>query len=76
MKNVMNFNIRTLKDIRDIELPIMKIAVANVGSDSNMEYLKHLKKMFGQEIKVVTSGRYGSISSRPGAAKELLSRQC
>lgn len=52
MKNVMNFNIRTLKDIRDIELPIMKIAVANVGSDSNMEYLKHLKKCSGRRSKL------------------------
>lgn len=69
MKNVMNFNIRTLKDIRDIELPIMKIAVANVGSDSNMEYLKHLKKMFGQEIKVVTSGTIWIDFITPGCSK-------
>lgn len=69
MKNVMHFNIRTVKDIRDVELPFMKIAVANLGTDDNMEYLNHLKDMFGQEIKAVTSGTIWIDFITPGCSK-------
>ena len=69
MKTVMNFNIRVVKDIRDVELPVMKIAVANLGTDDNMEYLNHLKNMFGQEIKAVTSRTIWIDFITPGCSK-------
>ena len=69
MRNVMNFNMRTVKNIKDVELPVMKIAVANLGTDDNMEYLNHLKELFGREIKAVTSGTIWIDFITPGCSK-------
>lgn len=54
--NVMNNTTKIVDDVRNVEGPILKIAIANMTSHDLGEYLRHLKDMFAPEIKVVTSG--------------------
>lgn len=54
--NVMHNTTRIVDDIRNVEGPILKIAIANMSSHDLGAYLKYLQDLFAQEIKVVTSG--------------------
>ena len=54
--NVMHNTTKIVDDVRDVEGPVLKIAIANMASHDLEGYLKHLREMFASEIKVVTSG--------------------
>lgn len=69
MINVMHFNAKVVDDIRKVQPPIIKIAVANMGTDDLLGYLKHLQEQFAEEIKVVTSGTIWIDFITPGCNK-------
>lgn len=54
--NVMHNTTKIVRDVREVEGPILKIAIANMTSQDLRTYLNHLQEMFASEIKVVTSG--------------------
>lgn len=69
--NVMKNTTQVVKDIRDVEGPILKIAICNMTDGAHIidKYLKHLQDIFGSEIKVVTSGNLWIDFIAPGANK-------
>ena len=60
-----------IDDIRNITEPILKIAICNMRYDGDvfMAYLKHLKELFKDEIKIVTSGNVWIDFIAPGSNK-------
>lgn len=54
--NVMHNTTKIVDDVRNVEGPVLKIAIANMASHDLNMYLRHLQEMFSSEIKVVTSG--------------------
>lgn len=60
-------------DLLTVKGPFLKIAFANMTSRRTTDCLKELQEKFSSEIKVVTSGTFGSTSSFPGATKEARS---
>lgn len=75
MKEVMNFRVKTVKDIRDVELPVIKIAVAAKSENRPLDYLRHLQSLFGDEIRAVTSGTIWIDFITPGCNKGTALRQ-
>ena len=69
--NVMKNTTRIVKDVREVEGPILKIAICNMKDGPHIidKYLHHLKKKFGSEIKVVTSGNIWIDFIAPGTNK-------
>ena len=69
--NVMKNTTQVVKDIRDVEGPILKIAICNMNDGAHIidKYLKHLQNLFSNEIKVVTSGNLWIDFIAPGANK-------
>ena len=62
---------RSVEDVRDVEGPILKIAICNMKDGPHIidKYLHHLKAKFGSEIKVVTSGNIWIDFIAPGTNK-------
>ena len=54
--NVMHNTTKIIDDVRNVEGPVLKIAIANMASHDLAGYLNHLQEIFASEIKVVTSG--------------------
>lgn len=54
--NVMHNTTKIVDDVRNVKVPVLKIAIANMAAGNSDEYLKHLQDLFSEEIKVVTSG--------------------
>lgn len=69
--NVMQNTTQIVDDITKVEGPILKIAICNMTDGPHIidKYLKHLQDMFGDEIKVVTSGNLWIDFIAPGANK-------
>lgn len=69
--NVMKNTTQIVDDVRTVEGPILKIAICNMTDGPHIidKYLKHLQDMFGNEIKVVTSGNIWIDFIAPGANK-------
>lgn len=69
--NVMKNTTRIVEDVRDVEGPILKIAICNMNDGPHIidKYLKHLQDLFSSEIKVVTSGNIWIDFIAPGTNK-------
>lgn len=69
--NIMQNTTQIVDDVSKIEGPILKIAICNMKDGPHIidKYLKHLQDMFGNEIKVVTSGNIWIDFIAPGANK-------
>ena len=69
--NVMQNTTRIVDDISTVEGPILKIAVCNMKDGPHIvdKYLKYLQDIFGEEIKVVTSGNLWIDFIAPGSNK-------
>jgi Cof subfamily protein (haloacid dehalogenase superfamily) len=69
--HVMKNTTQIVKDISKVEGPILKIAICNMTDGPHIidKYLRHLQNMFGDEIKVVTSGNLWIDFIAPGANK-------
>lgn len=69
--NVMQNTTQIVEDVATVKGPILKIAICNMTDKSHImvKYLKHLQDMFGDEIKVVTSGNLWIDFIAPGANK-------
>lgn len=69
--NVMKNTTQIVEDVRNVEGPILKIAICNMNDGPHIidKYLKHLQDMFGDEIKVVTSGNIWIDFIAPGTNK-------
>lgn len=69
--NVMKNTTQIIDDVRNIEGPIIKIAICNMTDGPHIidKYLKHLQDIFGNEIKVVTSGNIWIDFIAPGTNK-------
>lgn len=69
--NVMKNTTAIIDDVRNIEGPILKIAICNMIDGPHIidKYLHHLQSMFGDEIKVVTSGNIWIDFIAPGTNK-------
>lgn len=63
-------------DILTMDGPILKIAICNMSDGPHIvdKYLKHLQDLFGQEIKVVTSGNLWIDFIAPGTNKGVALR--
>ena len=74
--NVMQNTTQIVEDITRVEGPILKIAICNMTDGSHImdKYLKHLQDLFGDEIKVVTSGNIWIDFIAPGANKGTAQR--
>lgn len=69
--NVMKNTAQIVDDVRDVDGPIVKIAIGNMKATPDImeEYLKYLKNKFQTEIKVVTSGNIWIDFIAPGTNK-------
>ena len=69
--NVMQNTTQIIDDVRNIEGPVIKIAICNMTDGPHIidKYLKHLQDIFGNEIKVVTSGNIWIDFIAPGTNK-------
>lgn len=69
--NVMKNTTQIVDDVRNIDGPILKIAICNMKDGPHIidKYLHHLQDMFGSEIKVVTSGNIWIDFIAPGTNK-------
>ncbi len=69
--HVMKNTTQIVKDIATVKGPILKIAICNMTDGPHIidKYLRHLQNMFGEEIKVVTSGNLWIDFIAPGANK-------
>ncbi len=69
--NVMKNTTQIVEDVSKVEGPILKIAVCNMKDGVHIidKYLKYLQDMFGDEIKVVTSGNLWIDFIAPGSNK-------
>lgn len=69
--NVLKNKTEIVDDICQVEGPILKIAICNMDDGPNMlnKYLKYLQELFGDEIKVVTSGNIWIDFITPGTNK-------
>lgn len=69
--NVVKNTTKIVEDVRNVEGPILKIAIGNMkdGADVIEGYLKHLQNKFSSEIKVVTSGNIWIDFIAPGTNK-------
>ncbi len=69
--NVMKNTTQIVDDVRNVEGPILKIAICNMHDGPHIidKYLKHLQDLFGSEIKVVTSGNIWIDFIAPGTNK-------
>lgn len=69
--NVMKNTTQIIDDVRNIEGSIIKIAICNMTDGPHIidKYLKHLQDIFGNEIKVVTSGNIWIDFIAPGTNK-------
>lgn len=69
--NVLKNTTRVVKDICDVEGPVLKIAIGKMdaGPDIVKDCLRHLQSKFQKEIKVVTSGNVWIDFIAPGTNK-------
>lgn len=69
--NVMHNTTQIIDDIRKVDGPILKIAICNMTDGPHIidKYLHHLQTLFGDEIKVVTSGNIWIDFIAPGTNK-------
>ena len=69
--NVVKNTTEIVEDVRNVEGPILKIAIGNMkdGPDVAESYLKYLQNKFSSEIKVVTSGNIWIDFIAPGTNK-------
>lgn len=69
--NVMKNTTRIVDDVRNVDGPILKIAICNMKDGPHIvdKYLHYLQKKFGAEIKVVTSGNIWIDFIAPGTNK-------
>ena len=69
--HVMKNTTQIVEDVRDVEGPILKIAICNMKDGPRVidKYLHHLKAKFSSEIKVVTSGNIWIDFIAPGTNK-------
>ncbi|MBU3841351.1 MAG: Cof-type HAD-IIB family hydrolase [Candidatus Ruminococcus intestinipullorum] len=69
--NVLKNTTQVIDDVRNIQEPIIKIAICSMQDGSHIvdKYLQHLQSMFGNEIKVVTSGNIWIDFIAPGSNK-------
>lgn len=69
--NVMHNTTQIVDDIREVDGPILKIAICNMNDGPHIvdKYQKHLQDMFSSEIKVVTSGNIWIDFIAPGTNK-------
>ncbi len=69
--NVLKNTTRIVEDVRDVEGPILKIAIGKMEAGPNMvkEYLRYLQGKFQKEIRVVTSGNVWIDFIAPGTNK-------
>ncbi|WP_122643741.1 HAD family hydrolase [Luxibacter massiliensis] len=69
--NVMKNTTQVVKDVSTVSGPILKIAICNMNDGPHImdKYLKYLQNMFGNEIKIVTSGNIWIDFIAPGANK-------
>ncbi|CUX26008.1 HAD family hydrolase [Clostridium sp. C105KSO13] len=69
--NVMKNTTQVVEDVSKVEGPILKIAICNMTEGPHIvdKYLKYLQDMFGDEIKVVTSGNLWIDFIAPGTNK-------
>ena len=69
--NVMQNSTRIVEDITKVPGPFLKIAVCNLSDGPHIidKYLKHLRDLFGSEIKAVTSGNIWIDFIAPGTNK-------
>lgn len=69
--NVMKNTTQFIDDVRNIEGPILKIAICNMNDGPRIidKYLKKLQGLFGNEIKIVTSGNIWIDFIAPGTNK-------
>lgn len=69
--NVMRNTTELIDDIRNVDGPILKIAICNMKDGPHIidKYLHHLQNLFGNEIKVVTSGNIWIDFIAPGTNK-------
>lgn len=69
--NVVKNTTEIVEDVRNVEGPILKIAIGNMkdGPDVVRSYLKYLQNKFSAEIKVVTSGNIWIDFIAPGTNK-------
>lgn len=54
IREVVRYNLRTVDDLADVKEPFLKAAVCDFTGAENIE--AYFQKLFGNEIKVVTSG--------------------
>lgn len=69
--NVMKNTTKIVDDVRNVEGPILKIAICNMKDGPHIidKYLHYLQERFGAEIKVVTSGNIWIDFIAPGTNK-------
>lgn len=69
--NVMKNTTQIVDDVRNVEGPILKVAICNMkdGLPIVEKYLHYLQEKFGAEIKVVTSGNIWIDFIAPGTNK-------
>lgn len=69
--NVMKNTTRIVDDVRNVDGPILKIAICNMKDGLHVvdKYLHYLQDKFGSEIKVVTSGNIWIDFIAPGTNK-------
>ncbi len=69
--NVMKNTTQIVDDVRNVDGPILKIAICNMKDGPHIvdKYLHHLREKFGAEIKVVTSGNIWIDFIAPGTNK-------
>lgn len=69
--SIMHNTTKVVKNVADVQGPILKIAVCNMKDGPHIidKYLKYLQDMFRDEIKVVTSGNIWIDFLAPGANK-------
>ncbi|MGC4018231.1 MAG: HAD family hydrolase [Muricomes sp.] len=71
ISNVMRNTSQVVDDLSKVKGPVLKLAVCGMSDNTHEvdEYLRHLQDMFGNEIKIVTSGSTWIDFLAPGANK-------
>ena len=65
--------VHVLENLHQVDVPIMKVALSNTTGEPELviPYLEHLREVFGDEVKIVTSGSEWIDFLAPGATKGI-----
>lgn len=65
--------VHVLEDLRQVDVPIMKAALCNTTEEPELviPYTEYLRKVFGDDVKIVTSGAEWIDFLAPGATKGI-----